>query len=81
MSYITKFQAEFYYNIKTRNKVMKENNLQVKFYVERDTKSEWILKKETPFGNLPDKLSEYRKARDVWNEFLQKNKDQIPHWD
>jgi hypothetical protein len=63
MSYITKFQASSYFGVSDKNKIMRENKIDVKFGVEEDFNGEWILKKSTSCGNLPDKIKEYRKAK------------------
>lgn len=79
MSYITRFQANYYYDVRTKNKVMREKRIPVKYFVETNSNGEWILKKECEHSNLPDKLQAYKAAKEALDEYY---KDKLkPHWD
>lgn len=80
MSYITKFQANYYYAISDKNKVMKQNKIDVIYYVELDSNGEYRLKKKTNCGNLPDKLKAYKQAREVLNLCYETKKLERAQW-
>jgi len=78
MSYTTLFQANYYFDVRNKNKVMRQHKIPVKYYAEY-VNGTWTLKKECEHGNLPDKLQAYKAAKDALAEYY---KDKLkPHWD
>lgn len=79
MSCITRFQANYYYDVRTKNKVMRQKRIPVKYVVETDSNGDWILKKQCENGSLPEKIVAYKAAKEALVEYY---KDKLkPHWD
>lgn len=79
MSYTTKFQANYYFDVRTKNKVMRTKKIPVKYIVVKDANGDWALKKECEHSNLPEKLKAYKAAKEALAEYY---KDALkPHWD
>jgi len=78
---MTKKLAEQYFNVTLRNKVMRENKLKVRFYVEKGLHGDYELKKKSDISNFPEKINEYRWARDTWNNFIKENNALRAAWD
>ena len=79
MSYTTRFQANYYFDVRTKNKVMRTKKIPVTYFTVKDANGDWALKKECEHSNLPEKLKAYKAAKEALEEYY---KDALkPHWD
>jgi len=79
MSCITRFQANYFYDVRTKNKVMRAKKIPVKYVTQLDANGDWNLKKECEHSGLPEKLAAYKQAKEALEEYY---KDKLkPHWD
>lgn len=73
---MNKLESEQYNEIKLRNRLMRDNKIEVRYYVEKDFNGVYRLKSRDNTGNLPEHLELIKKAREVWNKFIDERKAQ-----